>query len=138
MQNDIQHTGVLGMRWGHRKGSSGSSVSSSKPKKPSVKDMSDDDLKKAVNRLNMEKQYTKLTSEDVSRGKNFAKKYMAVAASAAAATTTAITLYNNAGKIKAIMETSAGSKTAGKVANFAAKHLNKGVDKDIAGAFMKF
>ena len=138
MQNDIQHTGVIGMRWGHRKGSSGSSASSSKPKKPSVKDMSDDNLKKAVNRLNMEKQYTKLTSEDVSRGKNFAKKYMAVAASAAAATTTAITLYNNAGKIKAIMETSAGSKTAGKVANFSAKHLNKGVDKDIAGAFMKF
>ena len=44
--------------------------------KPSVKDMSDDELRRTVNRLLMEQQYAKLKPEQVSAGKKFVKKVM--------------------------------------------------------------
>ena len=56
----IQHFGVRGMKWGVRKRSSGGKKAT-KGKKGKVSDMSDDELKKKVGRLNMEKQYTQLT-----------------------------------------------------------------------------
>lgn len=42
--------------------------------KPSVKDMSDDELRKVVNRMLMEQQYNKLKPEQVSAGKKFVDK----------------------------------------------------------------
>lgn len=44
--------------------------------KPSVKDMSDDELRRTVNRLLMEQQYAKLKPEQVSAGQKFVKKVM--------------------------------------------------------------
>ena len=44
--------------------------------KPSVKDMSDDELRRVVNRLLMEQQYAKLKPEQVSAGQKFVKKVM--------------------------------------------------------------
>lgn len=44
--------------------------------KTSVKDMSDEELRAVVNRLNMEKMYKQLKPEQVSAGKKFANKVM--------------------------------------------------------------
>lgn len=55
----LSHYGKKGMRWGQRK-SGGVKKSSSKSTKPKAKDLSDDDLKKAVNRMQMERQYNSL------------------------------------------------------------------------------
>ena len=47
-----------------------------KPSKPSVKDMSDEELRQTVNRLLMEQQYAKLNPQQVSAGQKFVKKVM--------------------------------------------------------------
>lgn len=91
-QNDyLVHFGVLGMKWGVRKSksseSSGSSSSkvrkgsfSKKIKKQvkkasskSPKNMSDEDLKKAISRLELERRYRTLNRESVSSGKKFVR-----------------------------------------------------------------
>lgn len=41
------------------------------PKKKTVKDMSDIELQKAINRLNMEQQYARLNPKQISKGKKF-------------------------------------------------------------------
>lgn len=50
--------------------------STKKPSKPSVKDMSDEELRQTVNRLLMEQQYAKLNPQQVSAGQKFVKKVM--------------------------------------------------------------
>lgn len=67
-EEELEHSGVKGMRWGRRK-KRDSSDSDSGPSKPSIKDMSDDDLKKAIARLKMEKEFTTLTAPQVSAGR---------------------------------------------------------------------
>ena len=44
--------------------------------KPSVKDMSDEELRRVVNRMMLEQQYSKLRPEQVSTGKKFVDKVM--------------------------------------------------------------
>lgn len=78
-------------------------------KKPSVKEMSDDELRKVVNRLQMERQYSQLVNESsVSKGKDYAQKVFKAGTTVAAVTTTALTIYNNADKIKNILEKTKG------------------------------
>jgi hypothetical protein len=72
-------------------------------KKPSVKEMSDDELRKVVNRLQMERQYSQLSESNVSKGKEYMQKIIKTGTTVAAVTTTALTLYNNAEKIKKII-----------------------------------
>jgi len=67
LEESLEHAGVKGMRWGKRKKKS-SSESESEPK-PDVKKMSDDDLKKAINRLKLEREYKQLTTPEVSQGR---------------------------------------------------------------------
>lgn len=50
--------------------------STKKHSKPSVKDMSDEELRQTVNRLLMEQQYAKLNPQQVSAGQKFVKKVM--------------------------------------------------------------
>lgn len=57
----IEHYGTKGMRWGVRS-KSGSRTKGSSPT-PKAKDLSDEDLKKAVGRMQMEKQYSTLIRE---------------------------------------------------------------------------
>jgi len=73
-------------------------------KKPSVKEMSDEELRKVVNRLQMERQYSQLSTDNVSKGKEYVQKTIKAATTIAAVTTTALTLYNNVNKIKSIIE----------------------------------
>lgn len=68
----LSHYGILGMRWGVRR--SKSQLSRKHRKKVAsddVKKMSDSELRQKINRLQMEKQYTQLTNEKISKGKKF-------------------------------------------------------------------
>lgn len=58
----LAHHGVKGMRWGVRKdrGSGGHTGGSGGTSKPKAHELSDEDLKKAIDRMNLEQQYTKL------------------------------------------------------------------------------
>lgn len=98
--NELRHYGILGMKWGVRRteqqlarargkvselenklerktGSSkkaSPSTPDSAPKKRSVKEMSDDELRSKIQRLQMEKQYKDLSKSEVqktSKGKAF-------------------------------------------------------------------
>lgn len=75
-----------------------------KQKSTGVKTMSDEELRKIVNRLQMERQYSQLSQSNVSKGKEYVQKVIKAGSTVAAVTTTALTIYNNAGKIKAILE----------------------------------
>lgn len=62
----LRHYGVKGMKWGSRRKSK-NSVETSKREDP-VKKMSDDQLRRKINRIQMERQYRQLTAPQKSAG----------------------------------------------------------------------
>lgn len=101
IQNELYHYGVKGMKWGVRKTPVRSPSKSKKSKsglfnlklrKPktkiasskkstsestkSISEMSDDELRRAINRMQMEKQYKDLSPKQISKGKAFTKRVM--------------------------------------------------------------
>ena len=110
MDMALQHHGVLGMKWGvHRTPakllrSKSTTKKSNNPSVKNVKDMSDEELRKAVNRLQMERQYSQLSSNNINKGKEYAQKLFKAGTTVAAVSTTALTIYNNADKINGIIE----------------------------------
>ena len=99
MDNELYHHGVKGMKWGVRKtpvrSSSGNTrkqksntmslfkkkkttrnasvAKSSQAQTKSVKDMSDDELERKIERARLEQKYLELNPETVSRGRRIAK-----------------------------------------------------------------
>lgn len=110
--SELWHYGVLGMRWGYHNGSKSSSSSSSKKsstkrKKTSTIDlskMSDDQLRTAINRMQMEQQYRNLQPKQVNKGKQYANAAFKAGKTVAAVTTTGLTIYKNVDKINKIVK----------------------------------
>ena len=78
--NELYHYGVLGMKWGVRRKRNSSNVEIAKPKKKTLSEMSDDELRSKLNRLQMEKQYKDLVRtlnpKQESKAKTFVKKVL--------------------------------------------------------------
>jgi hypothetical protein len=67
-EDELAHYGVKGMRWGKRKKHSPSD-STPEPPRPDIKKMTDEELRSAINRIKMEKEFSKLTAPEVNRGR---------------------------------------------------------------------
>lgn len=117
--NELYHHGVKGMKWGVRRKRQSKSSKNNKFKKKteevhddykrahsnkSVKSMSDNELRSRINRLQMEQNYSKLKGQKVSKGKKIFDKMNKTLTTAAAITGTGLTLYNNASRIKKVLE----------------------------------
>ena len=113
MNNELTHHGILGMKWGVRRfqNKDGTLTAKGKVQKKSnrsskqqlLKKKSTEQLRKDVNRLQLEKQYLQLTGNDISRGRQYVNKTVKAGMTVAAITSTALTLHGNAGKISVIV-----------------------------------
>ena len=119
--NELCHYGVKGMKWGVRRNRKLNTLSKIKNKrsredpskyhddykkahsKKNIKEMSDKELRDRLNRIQMEQQYTKLNPDKIDKGKIYAGKALKAIGTVATTTGTIITLYNNADKIKKIV-----------------------------------
>ena len=113
--NELYHYGVLGMRWGVQKNRSNNSSSSKNKRstvhddykeahsKKNVKSMSDNELRKRINRIQMEQQYSKLNPSKVDKGKQYINGIVKAGTTVAAVTTTGLTIYNNIDKISKLV-----------------------------------
>ena len=109
----LQHYGVLGMKWGHRKARSKVSsnkkpkstknTTTSKPKpkpKPTQKRLSDAELRAVVNRMRLEREYADLTYRASSRSK--VESVVRTIGTVAALTTSAVKIYENLNKLSKV------------------------------------
>jgi len=96
---ELCHYGVLGMKWGVRRRRSTIKKSSNKTnsdpkeskvkKKKSVSELSDTELRQAINRIQMEKQLAQLTAKEKSAGAKFVTDVLTNAAKQTATSYTA-------------------------------------------------
>lgn len=109
----LQHYGVLGMKWGHRKTRSNTSsnkkpkstknTTTSKPKpkhKPTQRRLSDAELRAVVNRMRLEREYADLTYRASSRSK--VESVVRTIGTVAALTTSAVKIYENLNKLSKV------------------------------------
>lgn len=103
----LQHYGVLGMKWGHRKARSTvssnkkpKSTAITKPKqtpkpksKPTQRELSDEELRAVINRMRLEREYADLQYRSSSRAK--VENVVKAMGTAALLTTSVVKIYNN-------------------------------------------
>ena len=77
--NTLEHFGIKGMHWGRRKGPTHVETPSAdhkekmRIKSKSISEMSNAELKTVNERLQLEKRYKELATEDLSRGQRFVR-----------------------------------------------------------------
>lgn len=89
--NTLTHHGTKGMRWGVRRfqNKDGSLTPAGKKRysentEKKVSEMSDEELRRRINRIQMEQQYSKLNQKQVSAGKKFVTAILVSAATSVA------------------------------------------------------
>lgn len=106
MSNELMHYGVKGMRWGVINGVARASgdivretarIAESRgkravEKKKASSSMTDNELRERVSRLNLEKQYSTLSQESISKGRERFKRILDTAGSILAITVSAATI----------------------------------------------
>ena len=107
-ETELWHHGIKGQKWGVRRTAeelghiteAGSRtadavgrLTSRKKKNTSVKNMSDEELRRRVNRLNMERQYSDLTRNDTSKGVEVVKDVLTIVGGTLAIGVSAMKIY---------------------------------------------
>jgi hypothetical protein len=78
MTNTLKHVGVLGMHWGiHKRGpSSTDHLRTRELAKKRTHELTNDELKTAITRLSLEKQYKDLTSASIGKGRRLVSEIL--------------------------------------------------------------
>lgn len=84
----LQHWGILGMKWGKKKGrkktptktirtsASDDYLAKEKLKSKSLKEMSNKEIRSFTERIQLEKQYSDLTKKEISRGRKMVDEFL--------------------------------------------------------------
>lgn len=96
MDNQLQHVGVLGMKWGVRRSRSSSDGSADHRqakalRKKKLKDMDNKDIQALVSRQSLENQYKSLNPSAIAKGARIAKNALGVIGSITAGVATVTT-----------------------------------------------
>ena len=80
----LEHVGILGMRWGHRKGSSGGSdtrrtkiLKSPSKLKKHLDEFSKDEIDTAVKRMKLKRELRSISKDEMSAGSQYATSILA-------------------------------------------------------------